>query len=151
MFQWQQVSSPSWCLLDKMYTVLHKIFKSPHESIVLVWSYEVGLWTVDNEFDFKRRALHCTPLEFRTGLLSGAFNLKVATVFSLPTQHQANTTKQLQRPRRCQHLLELSGCPVVHLNVRGWNEGLAAVISCFLPSCGSHDSAGHRHLHPSYA
>ena len=32
------------------------------------------------EFVFKIRALHCTPLEFRTGFLAGAFNLKVATV-----------------------------------------------------------------------
>ena len=53
---------------------------------------EVGLWTVDNEFDFKIRALHCTPLEFITGFLVGAFNLKVATILSLPAQHQANKT-----------------------------------------------------------
>ena len=29
---------------------------------------------------FKIKALHCTPLEFTTGFLAGAFNLKVATV-----------------------------------------------------------------------
>ena len=31
------------------------------------------------EFVFKIRALHCTPLEFITGFLAGAFDLKVAT------------------------------------------------------------------------
>ena len=39
--------------------------------------------------------------EFRTAFLAGAFNLKVATILSLQTQQQANTTKQLQRSRRC--------------------------------------------------
>ena len=42
------------------------------------------------EFVIKIRALHCTPLEFRTGLLAGAFGLKVATVRSLPLQQQAD-------------------------------------------------------------
>ena len=42
-----------------------------------------GTWTeckvrcilcqIDNEFVFKIRALHCTPLEFRTGFLAGGF------------------------------------------------------------------------------
>ena len=41
-------------------------------------------------------------------------------------------------------------CPVAHLDVHGWSDGLTAVISCFLV-CGSHNSARHRHLHPSHA
>ena len=39
---------------------------------------------------FKIRALHCTPIEFRTGFLVGAFNLKIATVSSLLLQQQAD-------------------------------------------------------------
>ena len=41
----------------------------------------------DNEFVFKIRALQCTSLEFRTGFLAErGFNLKVATICSLPLQ-----------------------------------------------------------------
>ena len=52
--------------------------------------HDVGLWTVTTDFVFKIRALHCGPLEFRTGFLAGAFNLKVATAPSLPLQQQAD-------------------------------------------------------------
>ena len=49
------------------------------------------------------------------------------------------------------HLLDLSSCPVVHLDVRRWSDGLTAAISCFLvlklPDCESHNSARHQHLH----
>ena len=34
---------------------------------------EVGLCDSDNEFISKIRAVHCTPLEFRTGFLAGGF------------------------------------------------------------------------------
>ena len=47
--------------------------------------------------------------EFITGFMGGAFNLKVVTVFSL--QLAAETEEML-------HLLDLSGCPVAHLDVR---------------------------------
>ena len=95
---------------------------------------EARSWAVnsDNKFVFKIKALHCTPLEFRIGFLVGGFNLKVPTVPSLPLQQQGDTTKQLQRPRRHYHLPDLSSCPVAHLNVSEWSDGLTAVISCFL-------------------
>ena len=116
------------------------------------WSWAV---TSDNEFVFKIKALHCTPLEFRIGFLVGGFNLKVPTVPSLPLQQQGDTTKQLQRPRRHYHLPDLSSCPVAHLNVSEWSDGLTAVISCFLvlklPGCVSHKSECHRHLHLFHA
>ena len=41
-------------------------------------------------FVFKLRPLHCTPLEFRTANLAGAFNVKVATIASLPLQQQVD-------------------------------------------------------------
>ena len=53
------------------------------------------------------------------------------------------------------HLLDLSGCPVAHLDVRVRSDGLTAVISYFLvlklAACGSHSSARHRHLRPPHA
>ena len=129
---------------------------TPKVGVNVTW-HEARRWAVnsDNKFVFKIKALHCTPLEFRIGFLVGGFNLKVPTVPSLPLQQQGDTTKQLQRPRRHYHLPDLSSCPVAHLNVSEWSDGLTAVISCFLvlklPGCGSHNSAGHWHLRPPHS
>ena len=46
------------------------------EVAVNMWSdmkHEVGREVKQVEFVFKIRALHCTPLEFRTGFLAGGF------------------------------------------------------------------------------
>ena len=52
--------------------------------------HEVEQWAVTMIFVFKLRPLHCTPLEFRTANLAGAFNVKVATIASLPLQQQVD-------------------------------------------------------------
>ena len=42
------------------------------EGCDVTWSTKLAV-NSDNEFVFKTRALHCTPLEFRTGFLAGGF------------------------------------------------------------------------------
>ena len=90
-------------------------------------------------------------LYIRTGFLAGAFNLKVVK-FVACCYNNKQTTKSAMETE--EHLLDLCSCPVAHLDVHRWGDGLIAVISCFLVlkllGCESHNSAGHWHLRPPH-
>ena len=111
---------------------------------------EARSWAVnsDKEFVFKIRALHCTPLEFRTGFLAGAFNLKVATIRSLPL-HNKRTQPNSYRDPGDASIAWISAA--FHLLIlMSTHEVMDWLLSRFLvlkfPGCGSHISACHRQI-----